>query len=42
MIMTNSLHGGGAEKVLRTILTYINTDQFDITVYSMHDEDEGN
>ena len=36
--MTNTLYGGGAEKVLQTILNNLNRQKYDITVYSMHDE----
>ena len=37
--MTNSLYGGGAEKVLQTLLRNLNRTKYDITVYSMHDEE---
>ena len=39
MIMTNALHGGGAEKVLQDVLRFINTDKYDITLYTMHSLD---
>lgn len=39
MFMTNSLYGGGAEKVLQTLLRNLNRTKYDITVYSMHDEE---
>lgn len=32
----NSLYGGGAEKVLQTLLKHINYDKFDITLYSVN------
>lgn len=38
MFMTNTLYGGGAEKVLQTILSKINQDKYEITLYSMHRE----
>lgn len=38
MIMINSLYGGGAERILQTILWHINREKYDITVYSMHRE----
>lgn len=38
MFMTNALYGGGAEKVLQTILNNISQDKYDITLYSMHRE----
>lgn len=38
MIMMNSLYGGGAEKILQTILCHIDQSKYDITVYSMHRE----
>lgn len=34
----NSLYGGGAEKVLQTLLRHISREKFDITVYSVHKE----
>lgn len=42
MIMINSLYGGGAERILQTILCHINREKYDITVYSMHREDIDN
>lgn len=34
----NSLYGGGAEKVLQTLLRYLDRERFDVTVYSVHKE----
>lgn len=39
MFMTNSLYGGGAEKVLQTMLHNLDRTKYDVTVYSMHDEE---
>ena len=36
--MVNSLYGGGAEKVLQTILGNIDYTKYDVTLYSMHRE----
>ncbi len=36
--MVNSLYGGGAEKVLQTLLKNIDYQKYDITLYSMHRE----
>lgn len=38
MFMANSLYSGGAERVLQTTLNHLNTDRYDITVYSLHRE----
>lgn len=38
MFMTNSLSGGGAEKVLQTLLLNLDYDAYDVTLYSMHRE----
>ena len=38
MIMTNGLYGGGAEKILQTIISHINYKKYDITLYSLHKE----
>lgn len=38
MFMINSLYGGGAEKVLQTILNNLDTSKYEITLYSMHRE----
>lgn len=38
MFMVNGLYGGGAEKVLQTILNNINSNKYNITLYSMHRE----
>lgn len=39
MFMTNSLDGGGAEKILQTILMNLDHNKYDMTLYSMHRED---
>lgn len=39
LFMTNSLYGGGAEKILQTIISNINRDKYDITLYSLHREE---
>lgn len=36
--MVNSLYGGGAEKVLQTLLRHLDLTRYDITLYSMHRE----
>ena len=38
MFMVNSLYGGGAEKVLQTLLRHLDLTRYDITLYSMHRE----
>lgn len=38
MFMINSLYGGGAEKVLQTLLNNIDYEKYDVTLYSMHRE----
>lgn len=38
MFMTNSLAGGGAEKVLQTLLKNLDYEKYDVTLYSMHPE----
>lgn len=38
MFMINSLNGGGAEKVLQTLLANLDYCKYDVTVYSMHRE----
>ncbi|MDO4622107.1 MAG: glycosyltransferase [Eubacteriales bacterium] len=38
LIMTNSLYGGGAEKVLQTIIHNLDYSKFSVTLYSMHRE----
>lgn len=38
MFMTNTLYGGGAEKVLQTILKNLNYEKYDVTLYSLHRE----
>lgn len=35
LIMNNSLNGGGAEKVLQTLLSHIDYKEYDITLYSV-------
>ena len=32
----NDLYGGGAEKVLQTLLKHLNKERFDVTLYSLH------
>ena len=39
MFMINSLYGGGAEKVLQTLLKNIDYKKYDVTLYSMHREE---
>lgn len=39
LIMTNSLYGGGAEKILQTLLEHINVNEFDVTLYSVIKDD---
>lgn len=39
MFMTNSMYGGGAEKVLQTLLHNLDRTKYDVTVYSMHEEE---
>ena len=39
MIMTNTLYGGGAEKVLQTILRNLDYKKYDVTLFSMHREE---
>jgi len=38
MFMVNGLYGGGAERVLQTILDNLDYNKFDVTVYYLHDE----
>lgn len=38
MFMVNSLYGGGAEKILQTILNNMDSNKYNITLYSMHRE----
>lgn len=38
MFMINSLNGGGAEKVLQTLLANLDYRKYDVTLYSMHRE----
>lgn len=38
LIMTNNLYGGGAEKVLQTMLLNLDYSKYDVTLYSMHRE----
>lgn len=42
MFMMNSLYGGGAEKVLQTILRHLDYNKYDVTLYSMHREEWNN
>ena len=39
LIMTNTLYGGGAEKVLQTILRNLDYKKYDVTLFSMHREE---
>ena len=39
MLMTNTLYGGGAEKVLQTIVSNLDRSKYDVTLYSMHREE---
>ena len=34
----NSLYGGGAEKVLQTLLRHLDKSKFEVTLYSLHKE----
>ena len=36
MIMTNNLVGGGAEKVLQTLVNNLDKEKYNITLYSLH------
>lgn len=38
MFMTNSLSGGGAEKILQTLINNLDRKKYDITLYSLHYE----
>ena len=38
----NGLYGGGAEKVLQTLLKHLNKEKFDVTLYSLHKESLNN
>ncbi len=35
-VVINSLYGGGAERILQTVLKNIDTSKYDITLYSLH------
>ena len=39
LFFVNSLYGGGAEKVLQTLLKHLNKERFEVTLYSLHKED---
>lgn len=39
LFFADGLYGGGAEKVLQTLLHYLNRDKFDITLYSIKQEE---
>lgn len=39
MFMINSLYGGGAEKVLQTLIKNIDNKKYDVTLYSLHREE---
>ena len=36
MFMVNGLSGGGAEKILQTLLKSIDRKKYEITLYSLH------
>lgn len=36
VFFVNDLYGGGAEKVLQTLLKHLNKEKFDVTLYSLH------
>lgn len=38
LFMTNALYGGGAEKILQTIVSNLDRELFDVTLYSLHRE----
>ena len=38
VFFVNSLYGGGAEKVLQTLLRHLNRQIFEVTIYSLHRE----
>lgn len=38
LFFTNSLYGGGAEKVLQTLLSNLDSSKYDITLYSVNEE----
>lgn len=38
VFFVNSLYGGGAEKVLQTLLRHLDRQRFEITIYSLHRE----
>lgn len=42
LFFTNGLYGGGAEKVLQTLLHYIDKNKFEITLYSLRQEQLNN
>lgn len=42
LFFTNGLYGGGAEKVLQTLLHYIDKSKFEITLYSLRQEKSNN
>lgn len=39
LIMVNSLYGGGAERILQTIVSHIDYEKYDVTLYSLHEEE---
>ncbi|MCH4039958.1 MAG: glycosyltransferase [Lachnospiraceae bacterium] len=39
LFMTNNLAGGGAEKVLQTLLAHLDYNKYDVTLYSMYRDD---
>ena len=38
LFMANTLYSGGAERVLQTVLNYLDRDKYEITLYSLHRE----
>ena len=38
LFFADGLYGGGAERVLQTVLKYLDKDLFDITLYSVKEE----
>ena len=39
LFINNSLHGGGAERILQTILNNLDPQKYDLTLYSLHKEE---
>ena len=38
LFMANTLYSGGAERVLQTVLNYLDRGKYEITLYSLHRE----